>query len=213
MSSLVKNTDKIVIESQYFGPITTFAAMLEKNECWIEKFENYNKRSFRNRMLLATANGLLTLSIPLKKGKNNQCLITKVNIDNSVNWQSKHWQAITSAYRNSAFFQYFEDDIKTLYTEKYDKLYEFNKAGLRKTLDWLKLNTTLSETTNYEPTLSDDLLDYRNQLTIQNYDKIMLASYQQVFSDRFPFQSNLSVLDLLFNLGNESWSYLKQCSL
>lgn len=212
MSSPTKYSGKIAVESQYFGSIVTYAAMANNKECLLEKFENYNKRSFRNRMIISTANGLLTLSIPLKKGKNSQCAITDVAIDNSVDWQKKHWQAITSAYRNSPFFQYFEDDLKPFYTNRYEKLYDFNKALLVKTVDWLNLEITVTETTVYEENLNEEVLDFRNRCTIKNYDNFELASYQQVFFDRQTFQNNLSILDLIFNLGNESLRYLNHAN-
>lgn len=210
MSSTKEKSSKIIVESQYFGPAATFVAMLGKEVCVLEKFENYNKRSFRNRMIIATANGLLTLSIPLRKGKNSQCIITKVAIDNSVNWQGKHWQAIISAYRNSPFFQYFEDDLKHFYTNRYENLYDFNKVLLVNTLKWLNFKMTVTETTCYEQDLNSKMLDFRNKCSIQNYAQFQFSRYQQVFYDRQPFQPNLSILDLLFNLGNESLGYLKR---
>ncbi|NJN78366.1 MAG: WbqC family protein [Saprospiraceae bacterium] len=100
-----------LIESQYFPPLAYFSVLLKHEKVWIEQFENYQKGSYRNRCHIATANGLLRLSIPLEKGKNNQTCIKEVKIHNDTNWQIQHWRAIKSAYGNAPYFEYYADEL------------------------------------------------------------------------------------------------------
>mgnify|MGYP000630726135 FL=1 len=105
----------ILLELQYLGPVQYYSKFLKFESVVIEQHENYRKGSFRNRCIIASANGTVSLSIPLLKGKHQQTNIQSVAIDNHGKWQLMHWRSIQTAYGNSPFFDYYKDDFKALF--------------------------------------------------------------------------------------------------
>jgi len=118
-------SESILLEVQYLAPIQYYTKFVKYANVFLEQHENYRKGSFRNRCCIATANGVIALTIPLLKGKHQQANIKEVSIDNSKNWQLMHWRSIQTAYGNSPFFEYYKDDFKLIYQKKYDLLFNF----------------------------------------------------------------------------------------
>src|SRR4051812_10738280 len=115
----------VVLSTAYWPNLHYFYYILHSEQVFIEKHEHYQKQSFRNRTQILTANGVLDLSIPVVK-KHDKELISTIEISYAEPWQIKHWRAISSAYKNSPYLEFFEDEIKTLYEEKPVYLLEFN---------------------------------------------------------------------------------------
>lgn len=192
----------------YYPPISYFSCIKNSKLIYIEAKENYQRQSIRNRCHIQTANGMQTLSIPIKKDKNK--LITSVKIDYSTPWNYKHAHAIKSAYGKTAFFVYFYDELISPLFEKHTTLFELNMAIIKKCIKLLQLNKTLLLTKKYS-TYYPNLNDLRNDFSKKNPPYItsyQQKTYIQAFSDRYPFMSNLSILDLLFNTGHEGVLYL-----
>ena len=99
----------ILLELQYLPPIQYFTKFFQHENVVIEQYEHYIKRSYRNRCHIATSHGIQRLSIPLKKGKNEQQSIRKVQIAYGESWQKNHWSAILAAYSNAPFFEHYEE--------------------------------------------------------------------------------------------------------
>ena len=133
----------ILIELHYFPCVQYFSKFFLPAQLILEQQENYVKRSYRNRMHIATANGLLRLSIPLEKGKNQQLNIKKVKISYQENWQKKHWTAICSAYGNAPFFDYYIDDFRPLFEERSIFLFEHNWKVLRILFEMLDISSPI----------------------------------------------------------------------
>ena len=110
--------NSIIQETQIFGPIGIFAHYLNKDEIIVEKHENYQKRSFRNRYDILTTNGVLRLTIPLCKGKNNKMPITEVKLAYDDNWVDIHLQTIRSAYGKSPYFEFYFDDLEKIFARR-----------------------------------------------------------------------------------------------
>ncbi len=168
--------------------------------------------SFQNRMIIPAANGLITLSIPLKGGRENKELLKEVLIDNSQRWQARHWRTITSAYRRSPWFEFYEPSLQPLYHREYKLLHEWNLDILRWIISQLKVEIDLKLALEQKVVeTAEDKQDERYMKPANYQDRLFcnqLPVYAQVFQDRLGFQSNVSIADLIFNEGNKSRSLL-----
>lgn len=190
-------------ESQIFSPVECIAIYYKVNSLCIEQWENYQKRSFRNRYKILTANGVEILSIPLHKGKNNQMPIRDVKISYDEQWTAKHLQSIRSAYGKSAFFEFYYPEIEKLLAKKPVYLFDLNFSTTEYILKKMKINLDISLTIDFQkvPQQSDT-----NILDSNSYP--LISPYPQVWSDRFEFVPGLCYLDLLFCVGPEAHHYL-----
>ena len=208
----------ILIELHYFPSIQYFSKFFSHASLILEQHENYVKRSFRNRAHIATANGLLRLSIPLEKGKNQQQPIREVRISYDENWQNKQWTAICSAYGNAPFFEYYIDDFRPLFTEKTEFLFEYNLKVLQTLFFVLDINPVIQLSQTYLTEQYTGICDFRNKITpktvVTNSDATYQnRSYQQVFAEKTGYLPNLSILDLIFCKGPETVSILEKSVL
>lgn len=166
--------------------------------------------SFTNRMIIPAANGLTMLSVPLRGGRENRRPLNEVGIDNSQRWQTRHWRTITSAYRRSPWFEYYEDELESFYSRRFDGLADWNLALYKWTIDKLKVDQqiTLLEGLPAEGIYIGLAAEPRPS-QFQGDEFIRdLPSYNQVFRDRIGFQPNMSILDLLCNEGPAAKSLL-----
>jgi hypothetical protein len=196
----------ILIESQYVGSISYWKELLKADSIVIEQYEHYVKRSYRNRCHVLGANGLLRLSIPLESGKHQHAAMKDVRISNNEKWQKLHWESLQSCYRRSPFFEYYEDQFAKLYELRFDFLLDFNFEIQQALFVILKINKEISLTKNYQKDTSANIVDLRNKSLPNRYN--VYPDYLQVFNDRLAFVSDLSLFDLIFNLGNQSIYYL-----
>ena len=205
----------MLVELHYLPCIQYMSKLVSFPEVCIERQENYQKGSFRNRCTIAYPNGPLTLSIPLKKGKNEQLSITKTAIANGQPWQKKHWAAIRSAYGKSPFFEHYADDLEVIFKTKFDFLFDFNLVLLEKIMDLLQISTKLSFTASYDISVQSSL-DLREKINPKAHKlspdpAFNPKRYPQVFEEKTGFLPNLSVLDLLFCCGPEAALVLESC--
>ncbi|MBS1646835.1 MAG: WbqC family protein [Bacteroidetes bacterium] len=196
----------LLLSTAYLPPVAYLQKIKNNRPFFIEKHEHYQKQSYRNRCTVLTANGVLPLSVPITQTHQKQ-VVSTVRISYSEKWQQKHWRAITSAYRNTPYFMYYEDAIQPFYQRKYDFLLDYNTEWLQVLLRLFKIDTPILFTENYEKDALD--VDFRNILHPKNIDyHSPCKPYAQLFSERFGFQENLSCIDLLFNQGNHAASFL-----
>jgi len=202
------NIQKLILLSLFYLPNIEYMALLCKEKIVsIEAQENFVKSSFRNRCEIAGANGIMTLSIPVKGGRDHHQKLAIVKISNQNNWQAQHWQSIVSAYGSAPFFEHYEHHFKGFYEKEIDSLFEFNFSLLKLLLKLLKVNTELTFTELYERN-SEGIVDKRNSFSLKNKE-VNHPTYIQVFEPKNGFISNMSVLDLLFNCGPEAKGYLQ----
>lgn len=202
-----------LIHPTYFPNITTFGAIVQNEICW-EVHDNYQKQTYRNRVKICTDRGLHMLSIPIVHVGNAQGrqLYKDVRIDNSYSWQRQHWRTFETAYRTSPFFEFYEDDIRPLYNSKSEYLLDFNIKTIEIICDFLQVEISTEKTAKFEST-PQNTNDYRSLVSSKKKLVVEQVPYHQVFGDRHGFISDLSILDVLFNLGPETIGYLKQVTL
>ena len=199
-----------VIHPSYFPNILTFSYVLHEPTCW-EVHDNYQKQTFRNRTYISNDRGKHILSIPIiHVGKEQGRQKYKdVLIDNSYPWQRQHWRTLQTAYRTSPFFEFYEDEIKQLYDQPYDKLLDYNLKTIETIFECLQMEMPKASTKEFEVSLSEHE-DFRYLINAKLKHNLTIEPYTQVFGDRHGFIPNLSILDLLFNMGPNSIEYLQR---
>lgn len=205
------NTSYALFSTAYFPPISYVAAMLDKPVVVVEQYETFPKQTYRNRAVMATANGLLPLSVPVIRTNGNHTYTKDMDICYNENWTAKHWRAIESAYNSSPYFLYYKDDVEAILNKKHRTLLELNMDILAFVFKKLKVTKEIILSTDFVVVDANaDIEDYRNRFSPKNKEIIQLPPYDQVFEDRYGFQQDLSILDLLFNMGPDSLGYLKE---
>lgn len=198
------------LSTAYLAPVQYYCKLLDFPRVLIEREENYLKQTYRNRCVIAAANGSLSLSIPIEKPETLKCLTKDIRVSDHGNWRHLHWNALVSAYRTSPFFEYYEDDFAPFYEKKYGFLFDFNEELRRLVCSLLAIETDVSYTTRYEPEAAHDFRGSISPKTKAADAAFNPVPYYQVFKDKSGFLPNLSIADLLFNMGPEGLLVLQQ---
>ena len=202
----------VLLSTAYWPNLEYFYYLLNSRSASIELHENFTRQTYRNRCRILSANGPLDLIIPVKK-TGSKMAINETYISHDTNWQRNHWHAITSAYRNSPYFEFFAESIRPFYSGRFESLMEFNSLQLKAIFSILKIEKEIIFTRKYEKE-PDEATDLRDAIHPKNNQLSPLArpalnnEYYQTFQEKFPFTPNLSILDLLFNTGLQSANYL-----
>ena len=186
---------------------------LSPSVVYIEACENYQKQSYRNRCRFYAADGVQSLSFPIMhEGGTHKLPISEIKVDYSTPWLQQHERAIISAYRTSAYFEYYQDELFDSLESKPERLLDLNMAILRFFIEKIGLAVDLRLTEDYVKDAPDDFRELIHPKRPDNILKEMGLEkpYFQVFAPKYGFKSNLSVMDLLFNEGPDSILYLKR---
>ncbi len=199
--------NKILLSTAYLGPVSYYRAMAHADEIQVEQCDHYHKQTYRNRCRIMTGNGVMELSVPVLKS-GNKTAVRDLKIAYVESWQQVHWRAIASAYNSSPFFEYYRDDFEPFFTKKTEYLIDFN-MGLMEVVDGLVgIKTPISLTEEYLPS-PVGMKDLREVFSPKQPDGSEVA-YYQVFDQKYGFVPDLSILDLLFNMGPESLLVLRK---
>jgi hypothetical protein len=195
-----------------FAPVAYYALFNRADVRLIESHENYIKQTYRNRFEIATANGRMSLTVPVEKTGNLKANIRDIRLSDHGDWQRMHWYSIESAYNSSPFFEYYADDIRPFFEKKDKWLFDFNEEIRLKLCELLEIDPQCQLTETYIDDYSDimdlrQILQPKATLDARITEKI-IKPYYQVFERKFGFIPNLSILDLLFNMGPEAILYL-----
>ncbi|MFV0345225.1 MAG: WbqC family protein [Bacteroidales bacterium] len=194
----------MIYSTAYLPNIAYYSALVADNKPYIEVYENFVKQTFRNRCNILAANGILKLIIPLEHARSKKTNIKDVKIAYHEPWQKQHWRSIVSAYSSSPFFEYFTDDFKPFYHKEFKFLYEFNISLLNVINGVVGIDMSFVETKYYDKDV------YSNSGVVDIVFKGVNKSfkqYPQVFDTKFGFVENLSIIDLIFNMGPEAKDY------
>ncbi|MBO9728198.1 MAG: WbqC family protein [Chitinophaga sp.] len=198
----------LLIESQYFPPIDAYKALVEHDILQIEKYEHYQKLSYRNRCYVAGPNGRMILSVPLSRGKNQRTVMKDVRISNEEKWQDLHWKTLVSAYRRSPWFEYYEAELQELYERPFNFLLDWNLACFEWANSKLGILIPITFTESYQKEVAG-VTDARESI-LPGAVEVGEPTYTQVFQDRTGFISGLSILDLLFCEGKQALSVIRR---
>lgn len=233
------NSDTCLLSSTYFGPVQWYQKLNRCGKVLLEQHEHFVKQTYRNRCVIASANGPQTLSVPIEKYEGAKCAMKDIRISDHGNWRHIHWNALLSAYGESPFFEYLADDIRPFFERRWDYLFDFNLEITYKMCELLDIEANVEATEGYAaplqpsrrgeeapPRLPSDSYSYllgdgrEGSATVSDFrDAIrpkhpqpdasfLPRRYYQVYEQRHGFLPNLSILDLLFNQGNEAVLYL-----
>lgn len=195
-----------IFPTSYLPSIQYVALFLKNDAPKIELFESYQKQSCRTRCNVMTANGLQTLTVPIVKTNGNHTLTKDIAISYKEPWQQIHQRCLEAAYHKTPYFEYYFPYLEKAFSTKFDTLIELNEFCLKFILKTLKINKEIVYTEDFESI--SDANDYRVSLSKWSLEATNFPKYYQVFDDRQPFVSNLSVIDLIFNEGPEAINYL-----
>ena len=204
-----------LLSTTYFGPIEWYHHLYRSPQCVIEQWESFQKQTYRNRCIIATASGLQTLSVPIVKEetkaaeKRDHAAIRQVRISNHGDWRRQHWNAIRSAYGESPFFDYYEDDLRPFFTTHWDHLLDFNEAIRTTICRLLDIEPNVRWSASFQATPAD-AVDLRTAINPKHPEDTGFTPkpYYQVYAHKHGFRPHLSILDLLLNMGPEAVFYL-----
>ncbi|GLU44235.1 hypothetical protein Musp01_18590 [Muricauda sp. NBRC 101325] len=183
--------------------------MVQYKVVWEAK-DNFQKQTYRNRCYLSTDKGKHMLNIPVKHlgGTEGRQKYADVVTENSYNWKKEHWRTLEAAYRTSPFFEFYEDEIRSLYEGSDDNLFDFNLKSIEIIADCIGISISNERTEVYK-VAHENVFDGRFLIEAKKEKKMEFEPYAQVFEERHGFIPNLSILDLLFNEGTNTLTYLK----
>lgn len=206
---IISMDQKCLISNLYLPSINILSAISHCQTILIDGQDDYQKQTYRNRTLIVGANGVQTLTVPVVGGHRMGMNFRDVKIAYDTRWQQIHWGAITSAYKSSPFFEYYQDGLAPFYHQQHQYLFDFNLhlfEFLMDALDFYPLKVlSVAQDINIV-----GIVDFRFMANCKDETSTMESQtpYWQVFQAKHSFTPNLSVLDLICNLGSESYLYL-----
>jgi len=200
-------SESIIVSTSYFPPVAYIRELHGARDVFIEMYETYPKQTCRNHFCIYGPNGKQTLSIPVSKPNGNHTLTRDIRIRHDLPWQQSHRRSIEAAYNNSPFYFHYRDIFLPFFSNRYDFLTDLNSEILQVLLGLLHIGLEPQMTKSYVK-LPAGLTDHRSDLA-SKHNETNFPPYSQTFSERHGFISNLSILDLIFNLGPEAESYLE----
>ena len=216
-NSILHTTDGHVIgstallSSAYFPPVQWMQKLHIYNKVYVERNDNFCKQTYRNRCVIATANGVQALTVPIERFEGAKCPMRDIRISDHGEWRHLHWNAIVSAYGESPFFDYYAAGLHPFFERKWKYLFDFNMEIVDKLCELLDVRPNISLTDSYADAAllcADDLRDVIRPKHPAVDPLFAPRPYYQVYASRHGFQSNMSVLDLLCNEGPEGIFYL-----
>ena len=199
---------QILLSSAYLPPVQYFAHLQSAEQVWIEQYDHYQKQTYRNRCVIAAPDGPLSLTVPIEKPNTQKAYMRDIRISDHGNWRHLHWNAIESAYNHTPFFEYYKDDFRPFYEKKFDFLVDYNEQLCQLVCQLIDIGTSFQRTESYITEPSNTIIDLRDAIhpkkELMDDASFSAVPYYQVFQERLGFLPNLSIIDLLFNMGPEA---------
>lgn len=206
------------LSSAYLAPIEYYSKLLASDSVYIEQHDHYMKQTYRNRCHIVGPGGIIPLSIPTVKPELLKCPMKDIQISDHGHWRRLHWNAIESAYNNTPFFEYYKDDFAPFYEKKYTFLFDFNEELRQLICELIDMAPIVKYTSAYQTEFAVGEYDFREIIHPKKDFRMVdpefkAVPYYQVFEARHGFLPNLSIIDLLFNMGPESLLVLQKGEL
>lgn len=203
----------VVLGSAYLAPVEYYTKLAAYDTVYIEQYGHYMKQTYRNRCVIASAGGVQALTIPTEKTDSDKCLMKDIRISDHGNWRHVHWNAFVAAYKHSPFFDYYADEFHRFFERKYAFLFDLNLELCQWMCEQIDLQPDLRLTSDYVA-CPENQDDFREKIHPKRSYEVedpgfVPKTYYQVFDQKLGFISNLSIADLLFNMGPESLIILK----
>ncbi len=199
-------TTKILLPAFYLPPVSWFAAFLkEDRDVILEQYEHFPKQTYRSRTCIYGANGRLSLFIPIRH--NGERALKDIEVSDRENWRKLHWKSIKTAYQSSPYFEFYEDQLESIFEPGEKSLLKINLKALQTLQNILK--------TDRQYTLTDEYLrlpdaeDYRDAFNAKKPEERGYPEYYQTFTNKYGFIEDLSILDLICNKGPETLTYIR----
>lgn len=203
----------LITDLEYFPSINYYIKTIQHSYSLIELYNEPLKGGFHNRMIIASGNGPLLLSIPLEGGRSQHRPLQEVRIANRYSWQDNHWKALASCYNRSPWFGHYRDSLEVLYRTRFEYLADWNLACMKWVQESLGLRQELTTTNayfqRYNPDEYEDVRGLRSEGKNGPLAYGPQRRYPQVFEERTGFLAGLSVVDLLFCMGPEAGDFLR----
>ena len=203
-----------ILSSAYLAPVRYYSQLYMAPRAVLETHDNYVKQTYRNRCVIAGPNGMQALTVPIEKPSFGKSAMRDIRISDHGNWRHLHWNALQSSYERSPFFEYYADDFRPFYEKRIDYLLDFNEGLQHTVLDLLDLHPVLQTTDSYCDEITADMVDLREVISPKSpwQDDALFCPqpYYQVFAHKHGFLPDLSIVDLLFNMGPEARLVLKR---
>ena len=203
----------LLLSTAYLAPIQYYAHLYAAHEAIEDRGEHYVKQTYRNRCYIATPTGAQPLTLPIVRDGAVHTAVRDIRLSDHGKWQHLHWTALTSAYESSPYFEYYADDFRPLYEQHFDFLVDFNDALRQTVLSLLSLDKNITPSNEYvipTPEMTDLRSVISPKQSLEADTAFRPTPYYQVFKERTGFIPNLSIADLLFNMGPESRLVLKK---
>ena len=200
-----------LLSTTYFGPVQWYQKLYRSEAVEIEQWESFQKQTYRNRCQIATTNGVQALTVPVERHHVQD--IKEVRISDHGNWRHLHWNALQSAYGESPFFDYYQDDIRPFFEKRWTFLLDFNEDIRQIMCALIDIQPEVGFTKAYanHGDSPRDFRGFREGICPKHPEPdadFVPRPYYQVYQQKHGFLANLSILDLLFNMGPESIFYL-----
>lgn len=197
---------EVLLSTTYFGPIQWYQKLYRAERVVMEQWESFQKQTYRNRCLIATTQGIQALTVPVVRGETS--LMKDIRISDHGNWRHLHWNALQSAYGESPFFDYYQDDIRPFYEQRWTYLLDFNEAIRARMCELIDITPEVTLSKVFNAKANDDFREAINPKHPAPDPDFIPKPYYQVYQQKYGFLPNLSILDLLMNMGPESIFYL-----
>jgi hypothetical protein len=198
----------LVTDYQYFGNICFIELLYKEKQVCFDSHAPFTKMSFKNKMVILSAQGPLALTIPIVGGRDQKTSIQDIRIAYDAPWQAQHFKALKTCYKRAPYFEYYEADLEKLYSTRTDFLVEFLKSCHQFLQKAIKGKWELIQFNEYAQKIKEE--ETKKEIhpwQPNNYAQFPIQhEYQQVFTSPSGFIQNLSILDMLFCVGGKEIS-------
>ena len=224
---------KIAIHQANYFPYPGFFHKINQADVFViqDDVKFVNRTTNRNKII--SSSEYTWINVPIKKG-HKSLPIMDVKINNEIPWGKINLKKICAGYNKAKFFHLYKDYFENLYKKEWNNIFDLNFETIKQVLRWLDIKVEIvieSELrVSGQPTerlvkvckklgadtyisgiggkrYLDEKLFEKNKIILkyQNYNPIRYLQHTSK-----SFISNLSIIDLLANVGSKSRKLLKE---